>query len=241
MYMGITVGSIFNNEAALSMVQNQASALAGNFITGFSSILKSANQRFEKEELEDKIGTIFDKVKVSMEENTSKAAAPVTGDEAENGLEARITAAILKDLGDNPNEEQVLQNLKEFCKNELLTAVAEDMNAKVASGVVQKDNSNYIQELKKSWEAASIIFLKEGGDDMIKLFGGIGKVAAFMADTEASLNLQERQITDVQEVRAIDPEPAPPSIRANDQVHPVPAAMEGLQADVQRLNEKFGK
>lgn len=186
----------------------------------------------------------------SLQDFLAKTAAlrDLTGEEkvataeiVANGLEARVTAAIFKDLGDNPTEEQVLQNLKEFCKNELLTTMAEDMNAKVASGVVQKDNSNYIQELKKSWETASTIFLKEGGDDMIKLFGGIGKVAAFMADTEASLNLQERQITDVQEVRTIDPEPALPSIRANDQVHPVPAAMEGLQADVARLNEKFGK
>lgn len=241
MYMGITVGSIFNNEAALSMVQNQVSALTGNFLADFSSVLKSANQRFEKEELEDKIGTIFDKVKESMEANASKASVAVTENETDNSLEGRVTAAILKDLGDNPDEEQLLQNLKEFCKNELLKGVAEDINAKVAAGVVQKDNSNYVQELKKSWEAASTTFLKEGGDDMIKLFGGIGKVAAFMADTEASLNLQERQITDVQEVRAIEPEPASPSIRANDQVHPVPAAMEGLQADVARLNEKFGK
>ena len=36
-------------------------------------------------------------------------------------------------------------------------------------------------------------------------------------------------------------QPAAPSIRANDQVHEVPASMEGLQADVARLNEKFGK
>lgn len=239
MYMGIAVGSIFNNEAAFSMVQNQISSLTGNFLADFNTVLKSANQRFEEEELKDKIGTIFDKVKESME--SSRESVAVTENETDNSLEARVTAAILKDLGDNPSEEQLLQNLKEFCKNELLKGVAEDINAKVAAGVVQKDNSNYVQELKKSWEVASTIFLKEGGDDMIKLFGGIGKVAAFMADIEAGLNLQERQITDVQEVRAIDPEPVAPSIRANEQVHPVPAAMEGLQEDVQRLNEKFGK
>lgn len=236
MYIGIAVGSALKNA---SVNLEQITGSGNGFFEKINSIFEASNKRLEKEVLEDKVGTIFDKVKESME--SSKASVAVTENETDNSLEARVTAAILKDLGDNPDEEQLLQNLKEFCKNELLTSVAEDINAKVAAGVVQKDNSNYVQELKKSWELASTIFLKEGGDDMIKLFGGIGKVAAFMADIEASLNLQERQITDVQEVRAIDPEPASPSIRANEQVHPVPAAMEGLQADVQRLNEKFGK
>lgn len=52
--------------------------------------------------------------------------------------------------------------------------------------------------------------------------------------------VQATTVTDVS-VKSIDPVPEGMSIRANETVHEVPASMEGLQADVKRLAEKFGK
>jgi hypothetical protein len=131
--------------------------------------------------------------------------------------------------------------MKEFIRGNLQAALAEHINGKVASGKVLPDNSNYVKELGKSWRKVSESFIKGVGEDLLKLFGSQEELASFMASMEAELGLEERELTQVVEVQVIDPAPAAPSIRANDQVHEVPASMEGLQADVARLNEKFGK
>ena len=156
-----------------------------------------------------------------------------------------VKAAALRGLTGNESEEEatakMVANMKEFIRGNLQAALAEHINGKVASGKVLPDNSNYVKELGKSWRKVSESFIKGAGEDLLKLFGSQEELASFMASMEAELGLEERELTQVVEVQVIDPEPAAPNIRANDQVHPVPAAMEGLQADVARLNEKFGK
>lgn len=155
------------------------------------------------------------------------------------------TAALRGLTGEESEEEAkavVLANMKEFIRSNLQTALAVKINAKVANGKILPDNSNYVKELGKSWRKASESFIKGAGEDLLELFGSQEELASFMASMEAELGLEDREITQVVEVRSIDPaQPAAPSIRANDQVHEVPASMEGLQADVARLNEKFGK
>ena len=161
-------------------------------------------------------------------------------------IAALAKAAALRDLtGDESEEEataKMVTNMKEFIRSNLQAALAEHINGKVASGKVLPDNSNYIKELGKSWRKVSEAFIKGSGEDLLKLFGSQEELASFMASMEAELHLEDREITQVVEVQGIDPtQPIAPSIRANDQVHEVPASMEGLQADVARLNEKFGK
>lgn len=154
--------------------------------------------------------------------------------------------AVLRGLTGEESEEEakvmVMNNLKEFIRNNLQVALAEHINAKVANGRILPDNSNYVKELGKSWRKVSEAFIKGSGEDLLKLFGSQEELASFMASMEAELHLEDREITQVVEVQGIDPtQPVAPSIRANDQIHEVPASMEGLQADVARLNEKFGK
>lgn len=139
-------------------------------------------------------------------------------------------------------EAKMVANMKEFIRGNLQAALAEHINGKVASGKVLPDNSNYVKELGKSWRKVSEAFIKGAGEDLLKMFGSQEELASFMASMEAELGLEDREITQVVEVQGIDPtQPVAPSIRANDQYHEVPASMEGLQADVARLNEKFGK
>lgn len=139
-------------------------------------------------------------------------------------------------------EAKMVDNMKEFIKHNLKAALADHINGKVGSGKILPDNSNYVKELEKSWRKVSESFIKGAGGDLLKLFGSQEELASFMASTEAELGLDDREITRVVEVQTIDPaQPAAPSIRANDQTHEVPASMSGLQADVARLNEKFGK
>lgn len=160
---------------------------------------------------------------------------------------AAITkAAALRGLTGKESEEEaaakMVANMKAFIRSNLQAALAEHINGKVASGKVLPDNSNYVKELGKSWRKVSEAFIKGSGEDLLKLFGSQEELASFMASMEAELHLEDREITQVVDVQVIDPvQPAAPSIRANDQVHEVPASMEGLQADVARLNEKFGK
>lgn len=155
------------------------------------------------------------------------------------------TAALRGLTGDESEEEataKMVANMKEFIRSNLQAALAEHINGKVASGKVLPDNSNYVKELGKSWRKVSEAFIKGSGEDLLKLFGSQEELASFMASMEAELGLEDREITQVVDVQVIDPvQSAAPSIRANDQVHEVPASMEGLQADVARLNEKFGK
>lgn len=166
---------------------------------------------------------------------------------AHDGDIAAITReAALRGLTGRESEEEatakMVTNMKEFITINLQTALAENINGKVASGKILPDNSNYIKELGKSWRKVSEAFIKGAGEDLLKLFGSQEELASFMASMEAGLHLEDREITQVVEVQGIDPvQSAAPSIRANDQVHEVPASMEGLQADVARLNEKFGK
>ena len=157
-----------------------------------------------------------------------------------------VKTAALRGLTGEESEEEakamVLANMKEFIWSSLQVALAEHINAKVASGKVLPDNSNYVKELGKSWRKVSEGFIKATGEDLLKLFGSQEELASFMASMEAKLGLEDREISQVVEVQGIDPaQPAAPSIRANDQIHEVPASMEGLQADVARLKEKFGK
>lgn len=166
---------------------------------------------------------------------------------AHDGDIAAITrAAALRGLTGRESEEEatvkMVANMKEFIRSNLQGALAEHINGKVASGKVLPDNSNYVKELGKSWRKVSEAFIKGAGEDLLELFGSQEELASFMASVEAELYLEDREITQVVEVQGIDPtQPVAPSIRANDQVHEVPASMEGLQADVARLNEKFGK
>ena len=155
-------------------------------------------------------------------------------------------AALLRGLTGKESEEEakaaVLANMKEFIRSNLQAALAEHINGKVANGKILPDNSNYVKELGKSWRKVSESFIKGAGEDLLKMFSGQEELASFMASMEAELHLEDREITQAVEVQGIDPtQPVAPSIRANDQVHEVPASMEGLQADVARLNEKFGK
>lgn len=161
-------------------------------------------------------------------------------------IAAIAKTAALRGLTGNESEEEatakMVANMKEFIRSNLQAALAEHINGKVASGKVLSDNSNYVKELGKSWRKVSEAFIRGSGEDLLKLFGSQEELASFMASMEAELHLEDREITQVVDVQVIDPvQSAAPSIRANDQVHEVPASMEGLQADVARLNEKFGK
>ncbi len=173
-------------------------------------------------------------------------AGPTSHAVHDDDISAVTRAAALRGLTGKESEEEVkavvLANMKEFIRSNLQAALAEHINRKVTSGKILPDNSNYIKELGKSWRKVSEAFIKGAGEDLLKLFGSQEELASFMASMEAELHLEDREITQVVEVQAIDPtQPVAPSIRANDQVHEVPASMEGLQADVARLNEKFGK
>ena len=172
-------------------------------------------------------------------------AGPASHAAHDTDIATMAIAASLRGLTGDESEGEakamVLANMKEFIQSCLQTALAEHINGKVASGKVLPDNSNYVKELGKSWRKVSEAFIKSAGEDLLNLFGSQEELASFMASMEAELGLGEREITQVVEVQTIDPEPAAPSIRANDQVHEVPSSMEGLQAGVQRLNEKFGK
>ena len=172
-------------------------------------------------------------------------AGPASHVTHDDDITTMVKVAALRGLTGNESEEEatakMVANVKEFIRGNLQTALAEHINGKVASGKVLPDNSNYVKELGKSWRKVSEAFIKGAGEDLLKLFGSQEELASFMASMEAELGLEERELTQVVEVQTIDPVPAAPSIRANDQVHEVPASMEGLQADVARLNEKFGK
>ena len=173
-------------------------------------------------------------------------AGPASHVTHDDDITTMVKVAALRGLTGNESEEEatakMVTNMKEFITINLQTALAENINGKVASGKILPDNSNYIKELGKSWRKVSEAFIKGAGEDLLKLFGSQEELASFMASMEAELHLEDREITQVVEVQAIDPtQPVAPSIRANDQVHEVPASMEGLQADVARLNEKFGK
>ena len=173
-------------------------------------------------------------------------AGPTNHAVHDDDISAVTRAAALRGLTGKESEEEVkavvLANMKEFIRSNLQAALAEHINGKVTSGKILPDNSNYIKELGKSWRKVSESFIKGAGEDLLELFGSLEELASFMASMEAELGLEDREITQVVEVQGIDPaQPAAPSIRANDQVHEVPASMEGLQADVARLNEKFGK
>ena len=172
-------------------------------------------------------------------------AGPVGHVTGGNDIATMAIAASLRGLTGDESEGEaramVLANMKEFIQSCLQTALAEHINGKVESGKVLPDNSNYVKELGKSWRKVSEAFIKGAGEDLLNLFGSQEELASFMASMEAELGLEERELTQVVEVQTIDPVPAAPSIRANDQVHEVPASMEGLQADVARLKEKFGK
>lgn len=173
-------------------------------------------------------------------------AGPTSHVAHDDDISAVTLVAALRGLTGKESEEEakamVLTNMKEFIRSNIQTALAGSINAKVANGKILPDNSNYVKELGKSWRKVSEAFIKGAGEDLLKLFGSQEELASFMASMEAELGLEDREITQVVEVQAIDPtQPVAPSIRANDQVHEVPASMEGLQADVARLNEKFGK
>lgn len=173
-------------------------------------------------------------------------AGPTNHAVHDDDISAVTRAAAFRGLTGKESEEEVkavvLANMKEFIRSNLQAALAEHINGKVTSGKILPDNSNYIKELGKSWHKVSESFIKGAGEDLLELFGSLEELASFMASMEAELGLEDREITQVVKVQGIDPaQPAAPSIRANDQVHEVPASMEGLQADVARLNEKFGK
>lgn len=173
-------------------------------------------------------------------------AGPASHAVHDGDIAAITRAAALRGLTGRESEEEatvkMVANMKAFIRSNLQAALAENINGKVASGKVLPDNSNYVKELEKSWRKVSESFIKGAGEDLLKLFSGQEELASFMASMEAELGLEDREITQVVDVQAIDPvQSAAPSIRANDQVHEVPASMEGLQADVARLNEKFGK
>ena len=173
-------------------------------------------------------------------------AGPASHAVHDDDIETMAKIAALQGLTGKESEEEakavVLANMKEFIDTHLQAALAESINAKVANGKILPDNSNYVKELGKSWRKVSESFIKGAGEDLLKMFGSQEELASFMASMEAELGLEDREITQVVDVQDIDPvQSAAPSIRANDQVHEVPASMEGLQADVARLNEKFGK
>lgn len=173
-------------------------------------------------------------------------AGPASHVAHDTDIAAITREAALRGLTGRESEEEatakMVANMKEFIRSNLQAALAEHINGKVASGKVLPDNSNYVKELEKSWRKVSEAFIKGSGEDLLKLFGSQEELASFMASMEAELHLEDREITQVVDVQDIDPvQSAAPSIRANDQVHEVPASMEGLQADVARLNEKFGK
>lgn len=250
MYMNIAVGSIFNNDNdRFSKIQEQIDGMQGSFLEKFNSLMEFNEQRVEKESkrIEVKEGSLQDFLTRTSAKKSEGGYQTGPADHVNNDayITAMAKAAAFRGLtGDEDVEEAevvILANMKEFIRSNLQTALAGHINDKVASGKVLPDSSNYIEELGKSWKEIGESFIKGAGEDLLKLFGSQEELASFMASMEAELCLEERELTQVVEVQAIDPEPAVPSILANDQVHEVPSSMEGLQAGVQRLNEKFGK
>jgi len=250
MYMNIAVGSIFNNDNdRFSKIQEQIDGMQGSFLEKFNSVMEFNEQRVEKESkrIEVKEGSLQESLAKGCVCKTKGGYQADPADHVNNDayIATMVKEAAFRGLTGDESEGEakamVLANMKEFIRRNLQTALAEHINDKVVSGKVLPDNSNYIEELRKSWREIGESFIKEVGEDLLKLFGSQEELASFMASMEAELCLEERELTQVVEVQAIDPEPAAPSIRANDQVHEVPSSMEGLQAGVQRLNEKFGK
>ena len=271
MYMGIALaglGKRVSGESLCGVAKSQSIDSVIDVIKGGSKKLLSAQAEEKAEKAAKKVAKKVKeaaKAEKKVRKIKAKAAslqdilAKTSAKKSEGGFQAgpashvvhddisAVTrAAALRGLTGKESEEEVkavvLANMKEFITINLQTALAESINGKVASGKILPDNSNYIKELGKSWRKVSEAFIKGAGEDLLELFGSLEELASFMTSMEAELGLDGREITKVVEVQGIDPtKPVAPSIRANDQIHEVPASMEGLQADVARLNEKFGK
>lgn len=242
MYNGIALATIAN----VSMNKLTSGASTPKSVI---DILKNASDKLVRQKAVEKVEAAKKKAekrltKANREVKKASKKAAKAAKKAEGAFSAGMPSASEAVVKTAFKAEDVAA-AKTAVASVFHTSISEVLNQKSQAGDFAPGKEDYLS-FHRQLAAEMVAGLKSSiSKKDLALLGGVEALDEFcqeLLEVQGVLDepVQVTAVTDVS-VKSIDPDPEGMSIRAGESVHEVPASMDGLRADVQRLAQKFGK